>query len=53
METSYLKAHLFGNRYPEWMPKISILSSGEASLKTSLIISVALENSRGERAKRF
>ena len=22
METSYLKAHLFGNRYPEWMPNL-------------------------------
>ena len=22
METSYLKAHPFGNRYPEWMPNL-------------------------------
>ena len=22
METSYLKVHQFGNRYPEWMPNL-------------------------------
>ena len=35
------------------LDKISELSTGKPFLKTPLIISVALENSRGERAKRF
>ena len=25
METSYLKAHPFGNRYPEWMPSLPLV----------------------------
>ena len=24
METSYLKAHPFGNRYPDWMPNLHL-----------------------------
>ena len=33
--------------------KISILLTGETFLKTPLVFSVVLENSRGERAQRF
>ena len=25
METFYLKAHTFGNRYPEWMPNLPLI----------------------------
>ncbi|MPC76162.1 hypothetical protein E2C01_070568 [Portunus trituberculatus] len=33
--------------------KISILLTGETLLKTPLLISIVLENSRDEKAKRF